>query len=250
MLLYFKNLNDVKQDHAHTLILRSSKLAEYLYKLDDTLESLQDYPEKIARKEEWEKMTMSEQAGYWGRSSGRLRGCNEENFRELLREHSIEIPNVTFLTFYEYIQDKLDPHIKKEWIDIRDRYIAYHKELLKYTIPVLGEKNFRTAKAYLAKAKECLEEGNYVESVVHSCKAMEKILFVLTGSKQSLSMNIRSVVKKHSDLKKHETTLDFVRTTRNMLVHADGTNECDENAARFVLERMDQFLMDVEGRLL
>ena len=250
MLLYFKNLNDTKLDHAHILILRPSKLAKYLYSLDDTLESLQDYPEKIARKEGWEKMTMVDKAGYFGMSSRRLRGCNEENFRELLKEHSIEIPNVTFLTFYEYIQDKLDLHIKKEWIDIRDRYIAYHKELLKHTIPGLGEKNFRFAKAYLAKAKEYLEAGNYTESVTHSCKAMEKILFVLAGSRQNLSNNIRSVVKKHNDLKKHETTLDFVRTTRNMLLHADGMNECDENAARFALEGMDQFLMDVEGYLL
>ena len=250
MLLYFKNLNDAKQDHAHTLILRPSRLAEYLYQLDDTLESLHDYPEKITRKEEWDKMTMVAKAGYLGISSGRLRGCNEETFRGLLKEHSIEIPNVVFLTFYEYIQDKLDPYIEKEWIDIRDRCIAYHKELLKNTIPVLEKKNFRSAKDYLAKAKECLEEKHYNESVIHSSNAMEKILSVLTGSRQHSHTNIRTVMQKHSNLKNYKTSLDFVRCTRNELAHADGMNECDENMARFASERMDQFLMDIEDQLL
>ena len=249
MLLYFKNLNDAKLDHAHTLILRPSKLAEYLYSLDDTMESLRDYPEKITRKEERETMTLFDRASI-GISSGRLRGCNEETFRGLLKEHSIEIPNVAFLTFYEYIQDKLDPHIEKEWIDIRDRCIAYNKELFKHTILDLGEKNFRAAKTYLAKAKECIEEGNYNESVIHSSNAMEKILSVLTGSRQHSHTNIRTVMQKYSNLKKYKTSLDFVRCTRNELTHADGMNECDENMARFALERMDQFLMDVEDQFL
>ena len=72
MLLYLKNLNDVKWAHSHTLILRPSKLAEYLYTLDAELESLQHYPEKIARKEEWEKMSIVEQF-YVGKTRVTLR---------------------------------------------------------------------------------------------------------------------------------------------------------------------------------
>ena len=143
----------------------------------------------------------------------------------------------------------MDPRTKKEWADIRDRSIEYHTKLFKESIPGLDENDFTDAKDHLAKAREFLGEENYVESVIQSYKAMEKILYGLAGVQASSKITIDIVMKKYVDLRKHGTKLDFVRNTRNRLVHANGIDECDETAARFALEGMDQFLRDVEGRL-
>ena len=253
MLAYFKSLNDAKWVCAHTLVLRPSKLAEYLFRLDDELEYLQDYPERIVRKEEWENMTTIDHLRYLGISNKRINGCNEENFRELLKEHSIEIPGVKFLTFYEYMQDKLDPRIKKEWEDIRDRYTDRVKKLLEWAIPALEKDDFRPAKGYLANASEYLEAARYTESVIQTSKALEETLYVLAGRTRvpgDTSKGMKIVMKKYERLKKHETNLNFIRAIRNKLVHPSGMDECDERVAKFALEAMNQFLMDVKNRFL
>ena len=250
MLSYFQSLDDAKWADAHTMVLRPSKLAEYLCMLDDELGSLLEYPEKIVRKEKPEKMAMIDHTHCF--SSMGKGGCNEENFRELLKEHSMEIPNVKFLTFYEYIQDKLDHRIEKEWADIRDRYITKHKEVLQSSIPTLEENPFRPAKGYLVNAKERLDGGKYIESIIQSSKAMEEILQVLAGpAGQSgvMHKNMSIVMDDYEDLRKHKTHLDFIKATRNKLVHASGVDECDESAAKFALESMDRFLTDVTSRL-
>ena len=249
MLSYFQSLDDAKWTDAHTMVLRPSKLAEYLYMLDDELGFLLEYPKKVVRKEKLEKMTMIDHAHY---SSMGKDDCNEENFRELLREHSIKIPDVKFLTFYEYIHDKLDHRIEKEWVDIRDRYITKHKEVLQFSIPALEKNPFRPAKGYLVNAKRRLDGGKYIESIIQSSNAMEEILQVLAGPEgQSGGMhkNMSIVMKNYEDLRKHKTSLDFIKATRNKLVHASGVDECGESAAKFALESMDQFLTDVTSRL-
>ena len=249
MLSYFQSLNDAKWTNAHTMVLRPSKLAEYLYVLDDELELLLKYPEKVVKKENLEKTTLIDYAHCFSMVKDE---CNEENFRELLEDHSIEIPNVKFLTFYEYIQDKLDYHIEKEWVDIRDRYIAKHKEILEFSIPTLEKNRFRPAKDYIVNAKDRLDEGKYIESILQSYNAMEEILRILAGGKGqsgAVYKNMSVVMNDYKDLKKYETSLDFIRSTRNKLVHPSGVDKCGKIAAKFALDMMDQFLTDVTDKL-
>lgn len=92
ILSYFKNLNHTGWAHAHTLVLRPIKLAGYLSQLDDELDSLISYPSQALRKDEWEEETIE----FMAKSMPTLMSFNEEEIPKLLKENSIEIPNVRF----------------------------------------------------------------------------------------------------------------------------------------------------------
>ena len=252
MLLYFKYLNHAGRARAHTLVLRPTKLAEMLYRLDDEMQSLANYPKRVLRTEEWEGATSTLVGGIVMDAQGlhNVVDCNEENFRELLKARSIEIPNVQLLTFYEYVQDKLTHEAAKEWEDIRDRYIAEVKKALKFSIiPSLDEEDLKRAKDLLAKARKAVEERRYAESVRHSSNAMEKSLDAMVKEKMPLAQKIDIATKSNPDLRKYREGLHFIRTTRNSLAHANGVDESDEDSAKFALDRMDQFLISIAGSL-
>lgn len=242
MLSYFEKLDNVEWTHTHTLVLRPAKLAEYLYQLDNELGSLISYPIRILRKEEWIE-EIGEDAL---RQVSVLMDSSEEKVQELLKEISIEIPNVQVLTFYEYVRDKLTPEVAKEWEDIRNRYIAESKKVLKCMIPSLTKEDLCRSKASLTKARKAVEEERYAESVKQSYIAMEEFLDAMIKQNMPLAQKINIATKGHPDLRKYREGLQFIRTTRNALAHASGMDECDEDSAKFALDKMDQFLIGVE----
>ena len=247
MLSYFKYLNDAERASAHTLVLRPTKLAKMLYWLDDKLRTLVNYPEQVLRTEEWEEA--KDRFGTLLQGLYNEKICNEENFQELLKARSIETPNAQFLTFYEYIRDILTPEAAKEWEDIRDRYIAESKKVLKWATPGLTEEDLDRAKASLGKARKAFEDERYVESVILSYKSMEEALSEMIKQDMRLAEKIDVATRAHPDLRKHREGLHFIRTARNALAHASGVDECDEDSAKFALDKMDQFLIDIANSL-
>lgn len=250
MLLCFKHLCDAGRARAHALVLRPTKLAKMLYWLDDELWMLTKCPEQVLRTEEWEEATSTSEGRF--RTFNRLQNgpdCNEENFQELLKARSIEFPNAQPLTFYEYVQRILTPEVANQWKDIRDRYITKSKKVLKWATPGLAEDKLGPAKASLAKARETFEEKRCTESIRYSYISMEESLGAMIKKDMRLAEKIDIVTRSHPDLLRHRAGLHFIRITRNELEHASGVDECDAVDAQFTLDKMDQFLIDVDDSL-
>ena len=250
MLSYFKDLSNAGQAREHTLVLRPTKLAKMLYWLDDERRTLTNCPKRVLRTEEWEEATSTPKGEF--RMHNELYSgidCNEENFRELLKVRSIEIPHARFRTFYEHVRDILTPEAAKEWEDIRDRYITESKRVLKQETPGFAHEDLERAKALLGKAREAFEEERYVESVISSNNAMEEALSKMIKQDMDLSNKINVATGTHPDLRKYKEVLHFIRTTRNKLGHPSGVDECDAADAEFALEKMDQFLISVTDSL-
>ena len=245
MLSYFKSLNNAEWAHAHTLVLRPTELAKYLHQIDDELDSLISYPIQALRKEEWKDGTIE----FMARSVPCQMGYNEEEFWELLKKSSIKIPSVRFLTFYEYIQDKLTPEIKKEWSDIRDRCIDDMKKMLKESVPTLAEEDLDRAKNSLGKAGSAFEEERYTESIILSYRAVEEFLNAMIKQRMKFKNKIEMVMSKNPDLRKYETKLNFIKDARNELGHTSEVYEGDEKTARFALDVMNELLEFMRSRV-
>lgn len=239
-LLDFKFLENKDHTNAYTLVFRPSKLVEYFSRLNEYLTSLVDFPDQVIRKEEWEKMSRVDQIGILGKTE--IIECNEENIRELLKKHNIKIPNITFVTFYEYLKDKLDPNIEQEWINIRDRYIS---NLKKTIIEPYQSKNYNRAKKFLSNARKSFESKHHTESVTFSSNAIEEALNVfLKKPEMELGRKIFAI-QKNKDLGKHVVKLNFIRFSRNDTVHPNEF-DIDENTASKALEMADEFLTDIQ----
>lgn len=244
MLSYFKQ---ARNTHKHTLVLRPTRLAWILYRLDDELKTLTNCPNQVLRIEEWEKATDIPEKEYRMVNVQRHEtDCSEENFHELVKTLLTEIPtNVQFMTFYEYIRDKLTLESAKEWEDIRDRYIAESKKVLKCATSDITKVNLDSAKTLLAKAREEIEEKKYIESVILSCKSMEKVLNEIIKQDMPLSEKIDTVTIDYFDLREYREGLHFIRTTRDALVYTNEVYECDIIDAKFARDKMDQFLAGI-----
>ena len=251
MLLCFKYLNYAGRIRAQTLVLRPTKMVEMICRLDDELHTLANCPKQVLRTKEWEEATSTDRGRFDTLSRGLYNGevCNEENFRELLKARSIEIPHVQFQTFYEYVQDKLTPEAAKMWEDIRDKYIAESKKVLKDMTPGMAKEDLKRETNLVGKARDVFEEKRYTESIIQSYKAMKDVLNAIEKQNMPLAQKIDSVTESHPDLRKYREKLHFIRAARNALVHTSGVNECDEDSAKFALDTMDQFLICIRDSL-
>ena len=243
VLLYIKNLENIDWAYGHTLVFRPSKLIEYLSALDESLSSLGDFPEQIARKEEWDKMDMVEKVGICGRSEPV--SCKEDNIRELLRKYSIKIPNVKLVTFYEYLKDKLDPSISKEWEDIRNRYISKLKNSI---LESHLSNDYSRAKKHLQNSEKCIESKDYSSAIIFANKAIENA--VSTFSKNpKLSMRRKiDALESNQELGGHIPNLHHVCNIRNVVVH-DSPYELSEDDAKDCFGMVNRFLADIQKTL-
>ncbi len=226
----------------HILIFRPSKLVEYISMLNEYFSSLEDFPEQIVRNEEWSKMSMIEHVGIYGKSE--LVFCKEENIRELLRKHSIKIPNVEFVTFYEYLKDKLDPGIRKEWENIRDRYISNLKTSI--IEPHLSN-DYSKAKEFLREARNSFEKKNYNESAIHSTNGIVKALDIFLKCPEIGFSNKIKLLESHKELRKYISKLNFIRIHRNdTYAHPQNLEFTDMNTAEYILQTADDFLAELQ----
>ncbi|MDE0265430.1 MAG: hypothetical protein OXK17_00150 [Thaumarchaeota archaeon] len=243
MLEYFKYLYGAGLEHGHALVLRPTRMMEYLAALDRDIESGGGCPDRVIRTEEWERMEYLDKITT--SMIQRVRVCNESNFRELLAERFIEMPNVQALTFYEYIRDKIPSGAVDEWKGIRDRYTVWIKSMIADHLN-LDPTGLQEAKRELAQARKLLEEGRFTESLTGSYKSMEAYLKSNVRRRMSLDEKIKIVTNRPA-LRGHRSELRFIKDTRNPAQHAHGTDGCSEVNARHALEMMDQFLIDVEN---
>ena len=243
MLAYFKHIYDTDRKHAHVLVLRPTKMMKYLGALNRGMMPEGGYPDKVIRVEEWEKMSWGEKAA--PHMSPHVQICNEANFRELLRERSIDIPNVQFLTFYEYMWDKIPSWAVSEWRDIRDRYTDLIKNMFMEDYLDTDRTGLDKAKEALAEADRLLGDGCFTESLRKSYIGMEWFLNASVRKIIPITRKIEAVT--HSQgLRIHREALIFIKKTRDALEHADGISECNEDTARRALDMMNGFLFDVE----
>ncbi len=239
VLNYMKAIQNEEFTRSHTLVLRPDKLSDYIIALNEMKDFLEDFPDNVYTNEEWNKMNFIEKAGTYGKKE--LVFCTENNYKKLLEKDSIDIPNVNFITFYEFINDKLSSSIN-EWSNIRDRYISRLKNSIKE--PHFS-KDFSQSKKFLQRAKNSLEKNSYGESIMFSANAIEEALNVFL-EKPELELGERIfAIKKHKELEKHILKLNFIRLARNNTVHATNFDP-DENTARQALDMADEFLMDIQ----
>lgn len=235
-LEYFRDLRDKDFAQSHKLVLRSDKLVDYVTKLDDTYTNFEDFPENISTVEEWNKMSTMERYG-----SSEIGCCTEDNFKELLRKASIEIPNVEFQSFNEFISDKLISSTN-EWEDIRDRYISKLKKSIKE--PDIS-KDFKRAKRFIQSAKNSLDHRNFNDTILSSSKAMEDALSTfLECSHVKLEYMINKIAL-NKELGNHVNNLHYIRKIRNDTVHVSDF-VVTEDIARHVFDMCDEFLADVQ----
>lgn len=236
VLNYLKDLENPAFASSHKLVLRSDRLAEYVVALNEDYLYFHDFPENVFKKEDWDKMEFSEHVSAYAKTE--LIFCEESNFKKLLKKSDIQIPNIDFISFNEFIKNKINSI--DEWIDIRDRYISKLKTELKE--PYLS-KEFLQAIRFLQKARNSLERKSYSESIMFSANAIEDALNeYLENSELELHEKINAL-KENKDMSKHVTELHYIRKKRNDIVHPNNF-EVDENTARKILEMADEFLAD------
>ena len=240
-LSYFDPKN-MEWAQGHTLVFRPSKLVEFLSLLNESLSYLEDFPEQIVRKEVWDKMSSVERAGIYGKSE--LVFCREENVRELLENYSIKIPNVKFVTFYEYLKDKLDPNIGKEWENIRNRYIS---NLKKSIIEPHLSNDYSKAKRFLHEARKSFDDENYNDSTLNSWNGIVKALNIFL--KEPKMPDVDKIKKLYSQDKliKYIPKLNYLRSHRNyILAHPMVFEITDMETAKHFLQIADDFLIDLQ----
>lgn len=238
-LEYMKDLRNKDFAKSHKLILRPDKLSDFIISLDEDYLDLQDFPNDVYTKEEWSKMSFGEQIETYGKKE--LIFCKEDNFRQLLENVSIKIPNVAFVTFSEFIQDKSLSSIQ-DWLYIRDNYILRLKNSIKE--PHLSN-NFDRAKKFLQFAKNSLNNNNFNESILSSSKAIEDALSTfLKRTDLRLEDKIREI-ESNQELGNHVPNLHYIRSVRNRTVHASDFVVTEE-IARHVFDMCDEFLTDVQ----
>ncbi|QUC64395.1 DUF4145 domain-containing protein [Nitrosopumilus sp. K4] len=239
VLDYMKDLQNEDFAKSHKLILRPDKLADFIIHLNEDYLDYQDFPNDVYTTEEWNKMSTIEQIGTYGKKE--LVFCNEDNFHHLLESASIQIPNVEFVTFSEFLQDKLIPEAQ-DWAEIRDAYI---RRLKNSFVDTDDSKNFDRAKKFLRYAKNSLEKSSFRDSVINSSLAIEDTLSTfLNRSDLRLEEKIKEL-ESNPDLGNHVINLHYIRNVRNRTVHASDF-EVTEDIARHVLEMADQFLADIQ----
>ena len=239
VLDYMREIQNEEFAKSHTLVLRPDKLSDYVISLNEMKDFLNNFPDDVYTNEEWNKMNFVEKAGTYGKKE--LVFCNESNYKELLEKAGIEIPNVNFISFYEFINDKLSSSIN-DWSNIRDAYISRLKNSIKE--PHFS-KDFSQAKKFVQKASNSLEKKSYGESIMFSSNAIEEALNVFLEKPELGFAERIFAIKQHKELGKHILKLNFIRFARNNTVHS--TNfEPDENTARQTLEMADEFLIDVQ----
>ena len=161
-----------------------------------------------------------------------------------MNDHSIKIPNVEFLTFYEYLKDKLDPRIKKEWEDIRNRYIS---NLKKSIIEPHLSNDYNKAKKFLREARKSFENKRYNESTLNSWNGIVKALNIFLKFPKIPDVEKIKLLNSHEKLTQYITKLDFIRINRNRLqAHPEKYENIDMKTAEWVLQVADDFLIDIQ----
>jgi hypothetical protein len=228
--------------HGHTLVFRPSKLVEFLSLLNESLSHLEDFPEQIVRKETWDKMSIVERAGTCGKSE--LVFCREENIIELVDKYSIKIPDVKFVTFYEYLKNKLDPSISKEWEDIRNRYISNLKKSI--VEPHLSN-DYSKAKRFLNEARKSFDDKNYNDSTLNSWNGIVKALNIFLKDPKMADVDKIKKLYSQDKLIKYIPKLNYLRSHRNyILAHPKIFEITDMETAKHFLQIADDFLIDIQ----
>ncbi|MGY5148893.1 MAG: DUF4145 domain-containing protein [Candidatus Nitrosopumilus sp. bin_68KS] len=239
LLKYMKHLKDKNFADAHKLVLRSDKLADFIIALNEMNDDLYDFPNDIMTNEKWNRSSYMERSEILG--SGEIVFCTEYNFRELLKKSEIKIPNVEFISFGEFIQDKLDSTIN-EWSDIRDRYISRLKDSLKG--PYIS-KNYSEAINHLKDSEKLIESKNYSMAVISISKAIESAVNTFSkNSKLPMRKKIESL-RSHPELKSHVRNLHHAYTTRSEAAHDSGC-KITEDDARDCFGIVNRFLQDIQ----
>ena len=239
ILDYLKNLHNADFAKSHKLVLRPDKLAYFMIYLNEMLINMEDFPNDVHTMENWSKMSTMEKFVTHGKKE--LIFCKEDNFKELLEKALIKIPNVEFLTFSEFIRDKLMPSIK-DWSDIRDRYTDRFKESI---LNVHRSKDYERPKEFLRRAQKAFVSKNFVESIRNSHFAIEDALCIYLNRNDLTMANKIKWISSNQELKNHIFDLNYIRKVRNEISHPSDF-AATEDIARQIFEMTDQFLISIQ----
>ncbi len=237
-LEYMKDLKTHDFADAHKLVLRPDTFAYLIIRLNEMNDNLDNFPKEIITNERWSELSWVEQCGAYGKSE--LVFCTENNFKELLEKAEIKIPNVEFISFNEFIQDKVEP--TNEWPNIRDRYISKLKNYLKE--PHLS-KDYSVAINYIKESEKFVESKNYGMAVTFAYKALENATNTFSKNPKSSLCNKIDELRSNQELRDHVRNLHYVRITRNEVAH-DSEYKITEEDAKDCFDKINRFLADVK----
>ena len=244
ILQYLEALRDKDFGAMHKLVLRPDTLADYLIDLDDTLSALSDMPNVIITKQQWSAMSTIEGVFTFGKKE--IIFCNEGNFKQLLKNADIVVPNVDFMGFNEFLKDKLGL-ATKEWAGIRDKYIDQIEKALKFGSTISDKHDFQKSKKYIRQARDALEKKEINLPVLESANAVEAALQEWLKNSQPLGINANHV-KKYRKLSHHYPKLECIRTTRNLVAHPSEA-VFTYSDAESIVDMADEFLHDLMNML-
>jgi|APSaa5957512535_1039671.scaffolds.fasta_scaffold01567_3 hypothetical protein len=238
-LKYMKNLRNNDFADAHKLVLRPDRFVDLIMRLDEMNDDLCNFPDDIMTDEKWNQSSLIERSIIFG--GGEIVYCTENNFKELLKKAEIKIPNVEFISFNEFIKDKLDSTIN-DWSNIRDRYISGLKNYLKE--PYFS-KDYSRAIKYIKDSEKYIESKNYSMAVISASKAIENAVNTFSKNpKLSMRMKIESL-RSNQELRDHVRNLHHAYTTRSDAAHDSGY-KITEDDARDCFGIVNRFLEDIQ----
>ena len=168
--------------------------------------------------------------------------CTENNFRQLLKNAGITVPNVEFISFDEFIKDKLGSETK-EWITIRDGYIEKIKKGL-MSIPSDNKKDFKLSIKHLRNASDSLERKDLGRTMFESTRAISTALQEWKENNKITSKNL-IYIKKEKELNSHYRKLKFIQDTWEDMVDTAIISVTDYEA-RISVEWVGGFLQDLQ----
>lgn len=167
------------------IVLRPLEMVLKLGSLDDHYENYSRLPHKLFTKEDYGKLSYIERAGLLGLSEDDIKydPCNDNNFKDLMKDYSDFFPNFKFMTFYDLLKNKI-PLELHDWNKKRDGFIKNLEHMIEFEYSS-EPLNFDREHEYLQKAQKMHEEGNFEESILNCHKAMEGVLGKIHPQTQS-----------------------------------------------------------------
>jgi|APSaa5957512535_1039671.scaffolds.fasta_scaffold10098_9 hypothetical protein len=246
ILNYMKELNNKDFADMHKLILRPDKIADYIFRLNDSYYNLDSVPDDLHTKEVWEKMSDTEK--FARPADFEFVYCTENNFKQLLEKAGITIPNVEFQSFNNF-QEKFDLSIiNDDWSKIRDKFISKLKDFLIDSDDLTNSKDHTREKELLQKAQDFFERKEFEESKVNCCKSIEGIL----SKKYNLpTMSLWNMINRYREDPSHsEDIVDYLFTIgkrRNKKGAHFDKQRATEADARLVLEMTNYVFRELTG---
>ncbi|CAD6368392.1 hypothetical protein NMT12_100021 [metagenome] len=205
-----------------TLILRPLEMVLKLRSLDDHYEDYFRLPHKLFTKEDYEKLSLIERAGLLGLSEEDIKygPCNDNNFKDLIKEYSDFFPDFEFMTFYDLLKNKI-PLELQDWNKKRDGFIKNLEHMIEYEYSS-EPLNFDREYEYLQKGQKMHDEGNFEESILNCHKALEGVLGKIYPQTQTSDFYYKlKECSKDSRFSKYVGNLSYINKIRNsMSAHA------------------------------